>query len=141
MAGLHPQKTLVPVDFSDLSLRALQQAVEIAGDRPIHAVHVLPEMSNVDPGVLYGTVTDATRKANLEKHLTKVLEEHGLGQIQPHALIGDAGRQLAKFAEQEQVDLIVIPSHGHGFFKHMLLGSVAERVIRLAHCPVLVLRD
>ena len=141
MAGLHPKKTLVPVDFSELSLRALQSAATIAGDQPIHAVHVLPEMSNVDPGVLYGTVTDATRIANLEKHLTKVLKEHDLGHIQAHALIGDAGRQLAKFAEREQIDLIVIPSHGHGFFKHMLLGSVAERVVRLAHCPVLVLRE
>ena len=44
------------------------------------------------------------------------------------------------FAKSEGADLIVIPSHGYGFFKHLLLGSVAERVVRLAHCPVLVLK-
>lgn len=141
MSGLLPQKTVVPVDFSELSMKGLHRAAEIAGDRPILAVHVLPEMSHVDPGVLYGTVTDETRIANLEKHLEGVLAEENLSHVSAHALIGDAGRQIAGFAGREKADLIVIPSHGHGFFKHMLLGSVAERVVRLAHCPVLVLRE
>ena len=54
---------------------------------------------------------------------------------------GDAGQEVAEFAQSVKAGLIVMPSHGRTGLKHLLIGSVAERVVRLAHCPVLVLRD
>jgi nucleotide-binding universal stress UspA family protein len=72
--------------------------------------------------------------------LRERLTDDKYASVTVHAVVGDAGREITELAEREGADLIVIPSHGYGFLKHMLLGSVAERVVRLAHCPVLVLR-
>jgi nucleotide-binding universal stress UspA family protein len=55
-------------------------------------------------------------------------------------LFGDPGHEIADYSQREQADLIVLPSHGRTGISRMLIGSVAERVVRLAHCPVLVLR-
>jgi nucleotide-binding universal stress UspA family protein len=142
MAGLNPKRTVVPIDFSDLSYAALDRALEIAGDRgEVHVIHVLIELSTMEPGNLYGTLTDAERIKSTEEFMRKKLVDKKYAGVQVHATVGDAGREITAFAEREGADLIVIPSHGYGLLKHMLLGSVAERVVRLAHCPVLVLRS
>ena len=56
------------------------------------------------------------------------------------ARIGDPGTKIVEYAREIKADLIVMPSHGRTGIKHLLLGSVAERVIRLAECPVMVRR-
>jgi len=142
MPGLLPNRTIVPIDFSDLSFAALDRALEISDPAgTVEVVHVLPEMAANDPATLYGAATDQTRMKTVEGLLREKLEERKLGHVPVHVLLGDAGNEIADFAKQYEADLIVIPSHGYGFFKRVLLGSVAERVIRLAHCPVLVLRS
>ena len=142
MAGLNPKRIVVPIDFSDLSYDALDRAIEIAGDDgEVLVIHVLTELTTMEPGTLYGTVTDDERIKAAEEFLQKKLADKTLASVSVNAVVGDAGREIAAFAEREAADLIVIPSHGYGFFKHMFLGSVAERVVRLAHCPVLVLRS
>ncbi len=142
MSGLHPKKTVVPLDFSDLSFEALDRAVEIAGDDgAIQVIHVLAELSTMEPGNLYGTLTTESRVKSVTEHIRKKLSERNYLNVGVHAVVGDPGREITNYAERVGADLIVIPSHGYGFFKHMLLGSVAERVVRLAHCPVLVLRS
>ena len=140
MAGLQPNKTVVPIDFSDLSYEALDRGLEIAGDRELHVVHVLVELSVMEPGLMYGTPSDAERIAEVEKTLREKLSDEKYDNVTIHAVVGEAGREIADYAERVEADLIVSPSHGHGFFKHILLGSTAERVVRMAHCPVLVLR-
>lgn len=142
MPGLEPKKTVVPLDFSDLSFAALERAVEIVGDGgEIEVIHVLAELSAMEPGNLYGTLTTESRVDSVISHMRKRIADAGLPNLSMHAAVGDPGREITKFAERVGADLIVIPSHGYGFFKHMMLGSVAERVVRLAHCPVLVLRS
>lgn len=140
MSGLSPNRTVVPIDFSDLSYSALDRAIEIAGQGEVHVIHVLTELSTMEPGNLYGTVTDDERIHSTVEYLKKKLSDAKYASVKVHAVVGDAGREITAFAEREGADLIVIPSHGYGFLKHLLLGSVAERVVRLAHCPVLVLR-
>ncbi len=61
--------------------------------------------------------------------------------VQINIEIGDPGYRIAEFAKGIRANLIVIPSHGRTGLAHMLLGSVAERVLRMSHYPVLVLRD
>ena len=141
MPGLHPKKTVVPIDFSDLSFEALDKAVEIAGEGEVLAIHVLIELTTMEPGNLYGTVSDDSRIESVTENLGKRLTDPKYANVTIHAKVGDAGREIVGLAESEGADLIVMPSHGYGFFKHMLLGSVAERVVRLAQCPVLVLRN
>ena len=142
MAGLHPEKVVVPLDFSDLSWQAVERAVEIAGEPShVHVVHVLAPLSAMEPGVMYGTITDESRVQHSGQRLREKLNQRGLGEVVSHVAIGNAGRQITAYADKQQADLIVIPSHGRGFMRHLLLGSVAERVVHLAHCPVLVLRQ
>ena len=142
MTGLSPKRTVVPIDFSDLSHQALDKAIEIAGkEGEVLVIHVLTELSTMEPGNLYGTVTDEDRIKSAQEFLRKKLADDKYARVSFHAVVGDAGREITSCAERESADLIVIPSHGYGFVKHLLLGSVAERVVRLAHCPVLVLRS
>lgn len=141
MPGLHPKTTIVPIDFSDLSFDALDKAIEIAGDGEVHVIHVLIELATMEPGNLYGTVTDESRIESVTKNLRERLSDSKYANVHIHASVGDAGREIVNLANERDAELIVMPSHGYGFFKHMLLGSVAERVVRLAHCPVLVLRS
>ena len=83
-------------------------------------------------------VTKTARRAK------KSIYQHQAPEV--GALFAAAGRPervaivAIDYAKKEHADLIVISSHGYGFLKHLLLGSVAERIVRLAHCPVLVLR-
>ena len=142
MSGLNPKKTVVPVDFSDLSFDALRRAVEIAGDASkVSVIHVLTPMVGLETETLYGSVTEESRIESARSHLDQVLASPEYEGIVSHIAIGDPGHEIASYAEKEQAELIVLPSHGHGFLRHLLLGSTAERVVRLAHCPVLVLRS
>ncbi|MCA9034514.1 MAG: universal stress protein [Planctomycetaceae bacterium] len=132
---------VVPVDFSDQSDFAVHSALSIAGDpKRLHLVHVLVPLDSVSPGVLLGDITDETRKAAVEKNLQKLAAEKGAAGANMSVLSGDPGEEISEFAKKIKADLIVIPSHGYQGFKRLVLGSVAERVIRYAECSVLVLR-
>lgn len=73
--------------------------------------------------------------------LVRRLPDEGLTDAHAAVRIGDPGGEIAAFAEELGAELIVLPSHGRTGLRRLLIGSVAERVIRLAHCPVLVLRN
>ena len=141
MSGLQPKCVVVPIDFSDLSREALDRAVEMVGEGAVHVIHVLTPAIAMEPGNLYGTVTDESRVESTLKYFDETFDAEKYAEVTSHAVVGDPGREITKLAQDIDADLIVIPSHGRGFFKHMILGSVAERVVRLAHCPVLVLRS
>ena len=76
----------------------------------------------------------------MREHFDGFLSEHGFAGIHSVVHTGDPGSDIARCAEELHVDLIVIPSHGYHGFKRLVLGSVAERVLRFATCPVLALR-
>ena len=141
MSGFHPSNIIVPIDFSDLAISALDKAIEIAGDQgKIHALHVLPDMGVVDPVALYENISDQSRIESIEQVIRERFSDPKYSKLIIHASVGDPGHETAELAKNVKADLIVISSHGHGFLKHLLLGSVAERIVRLAHCPVLVMR-
>lgn len=139
------ERILVPVDFSEQSRTAFAVARELAqhegGSRgQIVLVHVLPDLSPVEPGKLWNSVNPTTRI----DHATAALREWlGEGNQEADAIevsIGDPGAEICRVASERGADLIVLPSHGRTGMKRLLVGSVAERVVRLAPCPVLVLR-
>jgi nucleotide-binding universal stress UspA family protein len=135
------QTVLTPVDFSQESLEAVDTAVDLAGDSSkVHVLHVLPELSAADPGVIWQTADDEKRSEHVREVLRKKLADPKFAGVRIHVAVGDPGHQIAKFAGLLSADLIVIPSHGRRGVRRLLIGSVAERVVRLAHCPVLVLR-
>jgi nucleotide-binding universal stress UspA family protein len=141
MPGMTSENTVVPIDFSDLSYAALDRALEISsGTGKVHVIHVLSALSTMEPGNLYGTITTESRIDSTKEHLKNKLTDEKYKDVQIHVTLGDAGREIASFAQKVAAELVVLSSQGQGFLEHLLVGSVAERVVRLATCPVLVLR-
>ena len=141
MSWLPKQRVVVPTDFSDESVAAVDSALQIAaGPSSIHVVHVLPELVVIEPSVAWATIDDENRIAATEKQLHGVFADEKYRGVQIKVLVGDPGHSIADYAQDIGADLIVLPSHGRTGLKRMLIGSVAERVVRLAHCPVVVLR-
>lgn len=137
-----PKKTIVvPIDFSDDSLEAVRLGQELIGDRgTLHLIHVLPELSPMEPGVIWHTVDDESRSRHAQEAIEKRLKEMGISGASITIGFGNAAREIAEFADKIKAELIVLPSKGRGGAMRVLMGSVAERIVHLAHCPILVLR-
>ena len=106
----------------------------------LHVIHVLPTITVSDPGMIWDVVDNDARKQDAEKTFREQFAPSRLGKCDFQVVFGDPGHEVASFAERLKADLIVMPSHGRSGVTRLLIGSVAERVVRLAHCPVLVLR-
>ncbi len=134
-------KVVVPVDFSDESFEALDTAIDWTnGEATIYVVHVLQELSPIEPGELWLNVDPETRRRHALDTLKARLAAPRYERLQLDVVFGDPGHEIAEYAQQREADLIIMPSHGRKGLTRLLIGSVAERVVRLAHCPVLVLR-
>lgn len=141
MAWLPKQCVVAPIDFSDESIESLDTALTLAGDAArVHVVHVLPDLDPAEPGVIWSTIDNVTRSRHAEQAVTERLADAKYRGVHIHIEFGDPGHEIARCAEEVQADLIVLPSHGRTGLSRILIGSTAERVVRLAHCPVLVLR-
>ena len=137
-----PRKTIVvPIDFSDDSFLALDTAQELV-DNPqhLHLIHVLPIITPNDPGVIWEMIDDQSRAVHAEQALRKKLAHQSAEGSQVAIRFGDPGHQIVDYAQEISADLIALSSHGQTGLTRLLLGSVAEKVVRLAHCPVLVLK-
>lgn len=137
-----PRKTiLVPTDFSDSSVEAIRTAIELVDNRAdVHVLHVLPEIEHTAPAVLFGDFDEASRKQKAGKFLSDYTKRHELAGLTELVRVGNPGMEIADYAKENGAELIVMPSHGRHGLHRVLLGSVAERVLRHAECPVLVLR-
>ena len=141
MSWLPKQNVVVPIDFSDESFAALDTALSLAAKPAnIHVIHVLPLMEMTEPGFIWDMVDDNSRRKHAEDALRERLRDAKYAGVNVVVAIGDPGREVADFAESRHADLIVLSSHGRTGLSRLLIGSVAERIVRLAHCPVLVLR-
>ena len=142
MSWLPKQTVVVPVDFSEPSLAAVDAALELV-ESPAHVkvIYVLPVLSPAEPGVIWDTLSDESRCEHATQALDEQFSDKKYGGLDLRAVVGDPGHKITEFAEEISADLIVLPSHGRTGLKRILIGSVAERVVRLAHCPVLVLRQ
>lgn len=143
---IHIKKILFPTDFSLLSTAALKYAVHFARDykAQLHIVHVVDEayqywISMAPSTVPVGApiVEDVVRHAR--EGLEKMVGERSLAEINvfTDVLVGRPFAEIVRYAAEHTIDLIVIGTHGRGGLSHMLLGSVAEKVVRKAPCPVL----
>lgn len=141
MGWLPKQSVVVPVDFSDESLGAIDTALELVADAShLHVIYVLPVLESADPAMMWPPVDEAARRLHAEQALRERLSEAKYQSLQFAVAFGDPGHEIAAHAQAVKAELIVLPSHGRRGLTRLLIGSVAERVVRLAHCPVLVLR-
>ncbi len=132
---------VVPYDFSEQSAHALEVAGDLVADlTKLHVINVLPVITIAEPGVVWDVVDNHARVQDVERAFHERLAPAPFQKVDFYVAFGDPGREIAAYAERLKADLIVMPSHGRSGLGRMLIGSVAERVVRLAHCPVLVLR-
>ncbi len=142
MNWFNDKKLLVPFDFSEESLGAITTALDIASTAAdVYVVHVAPDMAVSSPEVVWETLSDDERKENLRELFHKQFADEKYRHLHFEVTIGDPGYGITAYAEEIAADVIVMPSHGRTGLKRLLIGSVAERVLRMAHCPVLVLRS
>jgi len=135
-----------PTDFSDYSKKAISDAFELARTfgATLSLLHVL------EPSPYLGEFTLPTMGEELLGDLERQASA-ALAQVLPEAqqakievtravAIGSPAQKIVETAEAEHVDLIVMATHGRTGLSHLLIGSVAERVVRTAPCPVLTIR-
>jgi nucleotide-binding universal stress UspA family protein len=141
MAWTIKRPVVVPFDFSAHGTAALKKAVNLVETSDqIHALHVLPFMIPTEPGVVWATVDDASRIQHALENMAEAIPEQEYGKVCLDVRLGDPGQVIADRAEELNAELIVIGSHGRTGLTRLVLGSVAERVTRLSHCPVLVVK-
>ena len=138
---------LVPVDFSDHAATALDLAIALTRGTPgrIHLLHAyeiplgaIPPYGVSVPAALLGQVRDAAAR-RLEKSAQRV-EAAGIA-CESHVLHAAPADAIVEVASSIAADLIVMGTRGLTGVKHVLLGSVAERTVRTAPCPVLTIRS
>jgi nucleotide-binding universal stress UspA family protein len=141
------QKILVPVDFSPYSTFALRSAADIACrfSGSVTILHVHDPMPYAFPGDLqpFSQEQQGQLRAEIEKELAALrvrAETGGASSVETLVVEGSPADEISRCAERGAFDLIVIGTHGRRGVQRMLLGSVAERVARLAQCPVLTVR-
>lgn len=144
------KKIVCPVDFSEPSERALAQAVSLAklNGADLILLTVVQPMPAAIPGE--GTLFNELRPMPFlltgmaEEHLLKLRDKY-CGDIRERTTLSVADGipfvEIVRAAREAEADLIVMGSHGRTGLEHLLIGSVAERVVRKAPCSVLVVRD
>jgi universal stress protein A len=146
---LHLKKVLVPYDFSSFSTKALSYALKFAEqfNAAVLAVHVVQPIPVLPTDVLATPpLPDTTGDqlpaidSRLKRLCRRVATTHHLN-VTPLVVVGTPYERIVEIAESENADLIVIATHGYTGLKHFYMGSTAERVVRHAPCPVLVVRD
>ena len=143
MKPISESKIVVPWDYSDMANNALKVARSMVSDpNQLHVIHVDTLVIPAgDPGSIYGVVSQDTQRENLVKAFRERVANTDLADVDFEVRFGDPGSEITKFARQVAADMLVISSHGRTGISRLLIGSVAERVVRLAPCPVLVLRE
>ena len=145
-SGLRLKKVLVPIDFSEPSLEALKYAVAFAGQfgASICLVHVVEPASFLNDARNVPLAVSDREAANTLHHRLVMLARKEVDPLTPvHSLvcIGKPFDEIVRTAKTFKADLIIIATQGRTGFKRAMLGSTAERVVRHAHCPVLVVRQ
>jgi nucleotide-binding universal stress UspA family protein len=143
------KRILVPMDFSPPSDAALEYARNVAAryGASLHLLHVaedpyrafytaevyVPEIEGLREEIL----TDTAQRLKERVRPSDVTEFHATVE----SVIGSPAGSIVEYAAGRDIDLIVMGTHGRGGMAHLLMGSVAERVVRTAPCPVLTVRE
>ena len=146
--AINLKRILVPVDFSPLSKKALLYAARLAQqvNAQVDLFHVLePEIPPAFEGFMIAPPTvsnGATAScAGRMKTLVNSVRNAGVARVGSSVRSGLAAFEIVEAAKELDVDLIVLATHGYTGWKHFAIGSTAERVVRAAPCPVLVVRE
>ena len=142
------KRILFPTDFSSAAVHALDYAIALAlqHDATLVLVHVIEDIGFASPFTLssfpmtleYQHGMEDTAKSHLHKAVSAQVRRQL--EVREHLPQGKPFVEIMRIAKQEEVDLIVIPTRSKPDPKHVHLGATTEHVVRLAPCPVLVVR-
>jgi nucleotide-binding universal stress UspA family protein len=144
-----PKSILVPTDFSDYSDRAIKQAVDIAeqNNAKIYLLHVVDKLQQCAIDYCIPIETMMKVQSDSEKEASRKMQDEAKKITQAKKIdvtfdvtSGVPFEEILKEQQERKADLIVIASHGRTGIIKSLIGSVAEKVMREAKCPVLLVR-
>ncbi|MGE0551108.1 MAG: universal stress protein [Kofleriaceae bacterium] len=146
----HAVQVVVAYDFSPSADQALARAVEVAARAPQHVLHVVAALDARDRIIVKGGFESITYET--AEHIQDALRDQVTAafagrptasevQFFVHARIGRPAEEILGLAADVGADLIFIGSHGKVGLERLLLGSVSERVVREAQCPVMICRE
>lgn len=142
-------RILVPTDFSDFSKPALTYGCAIAArfDAELHLLHVVPDPAMLVPEAAAFSVESMEAQTELLRtesmKTLNSLPPDGWSDGKPvvrEIRVGAAFMEIIDYAREKDIDLIVIGTHGRSGLMHVLMGSVAERIVRKSPCPVLTVK-
>ena len=146
MIDLH--RILIPTDFSKFSQVALNYASAFAEKfaAELYLLHVIQDLSVFIPDMItvapppVPTVEQMTKA--VQEAFDRLIKDNRLERFQIHRDVreGTPFYEIVHYAKEQNIDLIIMGTHGHTGLTHMLLGSVTEKVVRKAPCPVLTVR-
>lgn len=136
---------VVPVDFLETSDKLVEYAAYMTGKLSaiahfVHIVHFYAGDSMI--GLPFAQECEERLLSNSEERMSNLLTDNRercpgcTGEV----IIGDPVEKIIEFAKERDSDLIILSTHGAKGFEKILLGSVAERVLKRAHCPVLIMK-
>ena len=143
----HPKLVLAPVDFSDPSFDAVDSAADIAArfGAGLVLVHVVPALPRLPPDV--SIFSEGEYEVRLHDEAVKRMgalsakyAERGIDVRSEVGIANDVAMEVLRLGEHHEADLIVIATHGMTRWNKLVFGSVADKVVRTASVPVLVLR-
>lgn len=155
------KKILCPVDLSSFSLDALKMAVElaVANEATLDVLHVIHNpfdelymraITQADPALFESYANESQRRAKImrvtEEHAEVLLKQYCHDTVQHHSKVryhirnGDPFEAILDGTEDFLTDLVVLATHGRSGIKRLLIGNVAEKVVRHARCPVLTVK-
>ena len=142
-------KILVPSDFGESSAGALDYAKSLAGtyNASLHLLHVVHDPIGRPAGgdalgvPIERLIAQATDEAERGFAAAMSPGEQAKFRAQTAVEVGSPVNKIVEYAQAQDIDLIVMGTHGRGALAHAILGSVAERVVRFAPCPVLTVRQ
>ncbi|WP_347550962.1 universal stress protein [Pseudalkalibacillus hwajinpoensis] len=139
-------KVLVAIDGSDLSIKALNEAIAMAKENPsleVDVVTALNPTAQISSAVVYASILNELRKEAVD--MLKGISEKLEVQLPNHkvktiVLEGNPGNEIVKYADENNRDLIIMGSRGLNGLREWFLGSVSHSVLQRAHCPVLIIK-
>jgi len=141
------QRILLPTDFSARSATATKYACDLAAkfDAELHLLHMLEIHADLTPTFEMGLALPSytkESKAAAERALAAVLDPQWSAgrKITLKVVEGSPKIEIIRYASEHHIDLIVLSTHGRTGLSHIVMGSVAENVVRMAPCPVLTVR-
>ncbi|MBN2446054.1 MAG: universal stress protein [Phycisphaerae bacterium] len=147
---ISPKRILWPTDFSALSMHGGHYARGFRDvfDAELHIVHVIEaqlpkEMTVTLAEKLPITPPEPEERQAADDGLKRLVDEEfgGADNIKCVTLFGRPWARVCKYANENEIDLIIVSTHGHTGLRHVLIGSTAERIVQHAPCPVLTVKD